>query len=379
VSSGVTDVRRLVGHRGRHRVVSLYLDLDPERFATPPARASQIRSLIDKAARDVERRDGLGHEDKLALRDDVQRIDEFLRSPAVPFKGARGLAVFCSGRDDLFEVKQLSRPVEGRVMISQQPYVEPMLRAVQERRWLVALVSRRSGRILTGSPERLSERRRVEDNVHSQHHQGGWSQARYERSVEKDADDHLREVALAVSRAWRRERFDRVALGGPHEVVARFEELLPEDVRACLARARADVDLSSATDADIRAAVETIVLEEQRRTELAALQRLSEGVGGGRGAVHGVTDSVSALNERRVQTLLLAPEFDGTASRCQACGLLIATPSRRCPADGTELEEIESLREAAVESAVAQGAGVLALANDLRLAPRDGIGALLRF
>ena len=34
VSSGVQEARRLVAHRGEHPVISLYLDLDPERFAT---------------------------------------------------------------------------------------------------------------------------------------------------------------------------------------------------------------------------------------------------------------------------------------------------------------------------------------------------------
>jgi len=31
--------KRLIEHATGHRVISLYLDLDPERFATPPARA----------------------------------------------------------------------------------------------------------------------------------------------------------------------------------------------------------------------------------------------------------------------------------------------------------------------------------------------------
>src|SRR5579884_1980045 len=155
--SSVEQVRRLIEHRGRHRVISLYLDLDPERFATPPARASQIRSLLDGAARDVDAIDGLAHEDKLALREDVKRIDSFLSSPEAPFKGARSLALFCSSRDDLFEVVQLTRPVPGRVVIEPVAYVEPMIAAAEQRHWLVALVNRRTARLLAGSPERLRE------------------------------------------------------------------------------------------------------------------------------------------------------------------------------------------------------------------------------
>jgi hypothetical protein len=52
--SSVEQVRRLIEHRGEHQVISLYLDLDPERFATPPARASQIRSLVDEGGRKID-------------------------------------------------------------------------------------------------------------------------------------------------------------------------------------------------------------------------------------------------------------------------------------------------------------------------------------
>jgi peptide subunit release factor 1 (eRF1) len=377
--SSVEQVRRLIEHRGQHRVISLYLDLDPERFASPPARASQIRSLLDEAARDVERLDGLGHEDKVALREDLKRIDSFLSSPQAPFKGARSLALFCSSRDGLFEAIQLTRAVPARVAIGALPYVEPMIAAVERRRWLVALVNRRSARLLTGSPERLRERQRVDGSVHGQHDQGGWSQANYQRSVEKDVTDHLRAVAETVNRRWRRERFDRVVVGGPQEIVARFEELLADEVRDRLAPEKVEVDLASATEAQVRSVVEQIVLEDERREEREALDRLDAGIGTGNRAAAGLPETLDALNERRVQTLLLSPGFDGTGWRCPTCALLIAESDPRCPADGTALTRVDDLREAVVEAAVSQDAEVLVVRHHSEREPREGIGALLRF
>jgi peptide subunit release factor 1 (eRF1) len=360
-------------------VISLYLDLDPERFATPPARASQIRSLLDQAAREIDRLDGLAHEERVALREDVKRIDAFLSSQEAPFKGARSLALFCSSADDLFEAVQLTRPVPGRVAIEPVAYVEPMINAVQRRRWLVALVNRRSARLLAGSPDQLRERERVDGNVHGQHDQGGWSQANYERSVEKDAMDHLRNVAETVNRRWRRERFDRIALGGPHEVVVRFEELLADEVRDRLARDKVEVDLASATEAQVRAAVEELVLEDERQAEGELLDRVEAGVGAGGRAVAGLADTINALNERRVETLLLAPAFDREGWRCPGCGLLTIEVDHQCPGDGTPLQHIEHLREAVVEAAVFQDADVLVVRHHEEREPREGIAAVLRF
>lgn len=360
-------------------MVSLYMDLDPERFATPPARASQIRSLIDSAAREVDGDRDLPREERIALREDLQRIRSFLSSPEAPFKGARALAVFCSVRDDLFKTVQLTRPVEGRVVIDKAPYIEPMIAAVQQPRWLVALINRRSARVLAGSPDRLQERTRVEDSVRGRHDQGGWSQANYERSVEKDVEDHLKHIAGIVNGRWRGERFDRLALGGPQEIVPRFEELLGEALRAAEAPGRVDVDLSKATEAQVRAAVEKLVEEDEKRTERAALDQLGNGIGAGGRAAGGPEDTVTALNERRVATLLLEPAFDGRGARCLTCGLLLTEAGGRCPADGSELEPVEHLREAVVEAALAQDAAVMVVRHHPDLGALRGIGALLRF
>lgn len=359
-------------------MISLYLDLDPERFATPPARASQIHSLLDEAARQVDDSD-LAHDERLALREDLKRIRAFLSSSEAPVKGARALAVFCSGADDLFETVVLSRPVAARVMIEPAPYVEPMIAAAQERRWLVALVSRSSAWLLTGGPERLTEAERLQESVHGQHDQGGWSQARYERSVEKDADEHIRHVADLVSRRWRQERFDRLALGGPQEIVPRLEALLSEEARRSLAPSRIGVDLSSANQAAVRSAVEQLVLEDERAREAEILQRLSEDARAGGRAITGAAGTLEVLNERRVQTLVLDPAFDGRGQRCPNCGLVVVEGDGECPSDGAALHPVEHLREAAVEAALVQDADVVVIQHLVDQAPFSGIGALLRF
>ena len=106
MSSGIREARQLVAYRGHEPVLSLYLDLDPELFATPTARSSQIRSLLDTAAKEIESDNhDLNHEQRIGLRADLQRINAFLSSPEAPFKGARGVALFSSAggrpvRDD---------------------------------------------------------------------------------------------------------------------------------------------------------------------------------------------------------------------------------------------------------------------------------------
>src|SRR2546423_580579 len=88
------------------RVLSVFLNLDPAEFAEPPARASEIRSVVDDLSKRARAEEGrLGHEEKLALRADVERVEESLSSLSP--KGAHGVVVYACGPADLFELIRL--------------------------------------------------------------------------------------------------------------------------------------------------------------------------------------------------------------------------------------------------------------------------------
>src|SRR5436305_12035185 len=86
-------------------VLSAYLNLDPERFATAGARESEVRSLIDSGHRQIESLD-LAHDHREQLRGDLKRVEEYLSGGDAP-SGAHGLAVFCCSSLDLFETVSL--------------------------------------------------------------------------------------------------------------------------------------------------------------------------------------------------------------------------------------------------------------------------------
>ena len=89
-------LRRLAELRlDRPVVLSLYLDLDPTEFATPPARATAVRSLLDEAERRVRERHALPHDDRMALEGALERTRVFLERE-LPTEGAHAVAVFAS-------------------------------------------------------------------------------------------------------------------------------------------------------------------------------------------------------------------------------------------------------------------------------------------
>ena len=353
-------------------VLSLYLNLDPSQFATPPARKTAVRSLVDEAERRLREGNGLSHDDKKALQASLQRAASFLEND-LPSDGAHGVALFASESTDLFEAMKLPRSVPNRVAIGRSPLVGPLARLARRERWCVALVNRRNARILRGSPDGLREVEQIHDDVSGQHDQGGWSQARYQRGIEKEKDDHLRETGEALMRHFKRQPFEKLIVGGPREVVTDFEQKLHHYLRDRLA-GRIEVDVERSNADQVLDAARPLIEKLEHSREREALEKLGE-----RGAC-GLDDVLPPLNERRVELLILDEQFGGvTGVQCLVCGWL-GLEGETCPADGSPLVQLDDLTEAMIELSVQQSADLLAVHYERStLETHGGAAALLRF
>src|SRR3954462_8915535 len=361
------------------RVLSVFLNLDPAEFAEPPARASEIRSAVDELRRLARDSDGLAHDAKVALREDVDRVEDYLSSFSP--KGAHGVVVYACGPADLFEVIRLPRPIETRAVIDDSPLIEPLAELIGAGSWFTVLVNRQTGRMFLGDRERLDEIDVVTDDVHRQHKQGGLSQARYQRSVDEDVQDHLRNVADAAFVHFKRAPFDHLLLGGPSEALADFEPKLHAYLQQRIA-GRIDVDVENTSAEDVLAAAAPRIGEFEHARERSALDRLREGVAKGGRAVGGLEQVLEALNERRVECLLLASDFDAPGCTCPQCGWVGPLDGGSCPADGTEVDCRDSVVESAIERALVQKAEVLVVRDEdhmRELQSFGDVGAVLRF
>src|SRR3954466_3243726 len=343
------------------KVVSIYLNLDPTEFASGPARSTAINSVLDHAGR-------ASRDEDPSVREDVDRIRDAFKG--FDFQGAHGVAVFACGGEDLLEVIKLPRTVENAVVIDQSPYIEPLVEVQTQARYGVVLVNRQTARIFRGSRDRLDEVARVDDQVHRRHDQGGWSQARYQRSVDKEAQDHLKNASEELLRRHKRRPFDALFVGAPEAIFNDFCEQLHPYLKERVV-GRVEVDVEHTNGDDVQQAAEESITTYERKLEKEALDRVVEGTrAGGRGAA-GLEETLTALNEQRVETLLLQENFDAAGVCCPQCGWLGPAGVTACPADGTETAEREDVTDLAVRRAITQSAQVVIVRDDERLhAPR---------
>jgi peptide chain release factor subunit 1 len=327
------------------RVLSVYLNLDPERFATPPARASAVRSLIDDAKRRIESEERV-HAEREQLRSDLDRVADHLRHDRFA-DGALAHAVFCCSSLALFETLSLPEPVESMVAIDHTPFIAPLAEIGPPGRWCVALVNRRVTRVLRGSASNLTEVLSFGDNVHGQHSQGGWSQARYARSVSHDVEEHLRRTANALLAQYRRRPFAGLLVAAPEELRRALGDALHPYVREHLV-GYVDVDVEASSTDQVRLRAAGVIAEHEAELVEGQLERLRAALGNNGRAAAGPEPVLRCLQERRVETLLFTP--------------------------GLRDDRLEE----AVHAALDQGADVLPV-DTPDLGPLGGIAALLRF
>ena len=357
------------------KAISFYLNLEPTEFATPPARASAIRSLLDEGEKKLKEAEA-GKANR-ALRADFERAREFFNGD-LPADGAQGLAVFCSGENELFEVIRLPRPVQSEVVLSDSPFIEPLVDLVSGT-WCILLCNRRTARIFRGSSDTIEEVAGItSEDVLSQADAGGWSQARYERGQDEEAHRHLKRVGELLHRRFRRATFDHLLIGSPEELASEVEKTLHPDIRKRVV-GRVSVDVENTSVDEVMAAARPLLEQYEKQAERDALDRLKQGVGAGGRGVAGLDDVLGVLNERRVETLLLEERFQMPGRKCPKCGSVFAENVTECPADGTATEICEDVVEEAVELAVAQSADVVIARHHDDLEQMGGIGAVLRF
>src|SRR5919202_2369565 len=153
-------LRELAGFRAANgRAVSLYLNLDPSTAPTACDAATRMNSLLAEAEKQLaSAKDELTHEQREALKGDLQRISSYFANE-FDRDGAHGLAVFSSSLDGFWRVLDLPAAPEDGVRVERELFLAPLVRMAEDRRTraYVAVVSREQGRVYAVRANALEE------------------------------------------------------------------------------------------------------------------------------------------------------------------------------------------------------------------------------
>jgi peptide chain release factor subunit 1 len=368
-------LRELAGFRSQNRcALSLYLDLDPSTTPTQAEAETKLNSLLAQAEKQFGSNTKHPRADKVAMKANLGRVrdwweDEFDRD------GARGVALFASQPDDLWQVMALPGAVQDGVHLGSQLCLTPLVDlANSDDGALVAFVNRERGQVFRLRAGRLDEIVDRTEEQPGQHDQGGWSQARFQRHIEKLVAEHLKTVGEEIDKRVRRTRGPRIVIVAPEDLRGEIESSLSHEAQEAI------VGWTTAEAHAAPAELLSIVLPHLEEARIARLQEVLDHWRAERGrdgrASAGWEETLTAASDGRVELLLVARGVHRPAHRCPKCGRAEAS-AVSCPLDGTELEPADGL-DLAVHHTLSFG-GIVATVTTGELDDAEGIGALLRF
>jgi len=371
---GLRELARFRAEKGC--AISVYVDLDPSAAPTAGDAATRINSLLHEGHERAEAASELSHDQREALRSDLARLRAFFDNE-FDRDGSRGVAVFSAGLDNAWRTLPLADPVQDKIAIGRQFYLTPLVSLVGRGDGaLVAAVSRERGDVYQLRAGRLEEVAHQPDETPGRHDQGGWSQARFQRHIEKLALDHFRNVADLLDRYVRRLQGARIVVAAAEENRADFDDVISHEVRnAIVGWTHTE---AHATPAELLEAAQPILEDWHAEQEREAAERWREEAGRGGRATAGWADTLEAASDARVELLLFEDGADRKAWQCPRCGR-VSAEGGPCPLDGTQMEERDDGLNLAVHQTLAHGGSALALRHHQDLEPVEGIGALLRY
>ena len=306
------------------------------------------------------------------------RVDEWLGSGYT--EENRGVAIFAEIGGDWFEALQFPVTVQNRVVIAERPLIAPLAQVLESyHHHGVVLLDREHVRVLsvylgTLLDEIEVRKEPIPTNSHVQ--AGGYSQKRYQKRKAEEMRHFFKEFAEEVETFVRRHRPDDLVILGTEENVAKFREFLPEPLQGMIVyTGQMWVDEPAS---QVMSGIEPYLSAERERESQEILGILRERVEQDYLATAGFQSTLSALQEGKVDTLVIAEDQDRDGARCTQCGFLFGRNVESCPYDGSSTTPGVNVVDEAIRMAEAQGAEVqfvpAAAVEDLR-----GVGALLRF
>jgi peptide chain release factor subunit 1 len=353
-------------------VISLYLNAQPNQHGHDDVDRF-LRLELPARGRTFEPHSA----DRESYDRDVERIQSWVTENLRP--SANGLAIFaCAGQDDFFEAVQLEAPVkEHRLYVYHQPQLYELARLTDAYpRYAAVVLDSQLARIFVFALAGTVGEAQVQSDSVKHHQAGGWSQARYQRHVENQRQQHVKETVAALDRIVREEEIGYIVLAGDEVIIPTFREELPQHLQEKVVEDVLRLDITAPEHEVLQATLDAMISED-RREDADKTRRAIEGYRAGGLGVAGLGPTFAALIRGQVDDLLISEEFEIRHAEPVPRSSPLIPPE--LAAELPEEVEMVDLADELVTRAKSTGATISFIENPTYLAEVNGVAGLLRF
>ncbi len=362
-----TNLQELLGYQSDHRVLSMYLNTDPTEGSADLYK-SNLRSMLKD----------------ISLPADVQAVENYFSREFDRI--GRSTVVFSCAPDDFFRAYSLAISVHNQVIVSDLPYVKPLASLLDYYGgYGVVLVDKQGARLFSFHLGELKEQEGIlGESV--RHTKSGGSSAKtgmrggvsgktnYEDEL---AVRNIRDVAEFATHFFSENNVRRILIGGTEENIAQLRSHLPKSWQSLIV-GTFPMSMSASKEEVLEKSMQ-IGKEAEYRKEEQLLKKLVTGAAKERRGVLNLDETLGAVHDGRVQSLVVQDGYQEPGYRCQGCGYVTAVELPQCQFCGSEFTQILDAVEMAVHNVMKAGGDVEILQHEHKVDGFKNIGALLRY
>ncbi len=361
------DLRELLAIQVQHPMLSVYLNTDPTEGSADTHKL-RLRSMLKP----------------VDLKEECQEVERYI-DHEFDWSG-RSVAIFSCVPEGFLKGYSFPIPIRSRVRIGNQPYVKPLADLLDAYGgYGVALVDKQGARLFHYHLGELMEQEGTMGETVRRTKRGGASSFPGRRGgvagqtnyAEEVAEKNMREAAEFASRFFQEKNSRRILLGGTDDNVSLFRSFLPKAWQSLVVGVF-PMSMIAGKDEVLSRAFQ-IGQEAERRREGHLVNTMITNAAKGRGGVIRLDETLSAVHDGKVQTLVIRDGYRAPGYRCTGCGYITAQNTGTCPFCGKSFENIPDAVELAVREVMKLGGEVEVLHNNSKDSEFGNIGALLRY
>jgi hypothetical protein len=362
-----TNLRELLEFSATVPVLSVYLNTEPSE-GNADAYRLRLRSML----KDVN------------LPEDVEAIEKYFQHE-YNWTG-KGVAVFSCSPQGFFRAYSLALPVQNLVHVGNHPSVRPLADLFDNYGgYGVALVDKQGGRLFFFHLGELREQDGMMGEEVRKVKHGSASTVTGQRGgmagrtthTDELIDRNIKDTVDFAVKFFEENHVRRILIGGTDENAALFRSHLPKAMQSLVMGAFAMP--MTAAQPEVLAKALQISRDSEEKHEAQMISNLITSAAKQSGAVVGLTATLDAVNNSRVQRMVLSEGFTQSGYHCPSCGALVTKSAPACPQCAAALTPALDIIDLAVSAVLRAGGDVEVIHKNAELEQNGKIGALLRY
>jgi len=362
-----SHLREMLAFSAPEPVLSVYLNTEPGSGSAESHRL-RLRTLL----KDVN------------LPQDTAAVERFMEHEYA-WTG-KGVAIFSCAPQGYLKVFPLALPVRDLVLVSDRPALKPLAGLFENYSgYGVVLIDKQGARLFSFHLGELSEQEGYlgEEIKHTK--LGGASSvpgrrggvAGHTHYADELVERNMKEAAAFAARFFENHHVRRILIGGSDDNVSQFRGYLPKAWQSLIV---ATFRMSmTASHAEVLEETLRLGAQAEHEREARLVEEIITAARKQSGAVTGLPESLAAVNDKRVQLLLVNDGYREPGYQCGACQRLTVYAEKTCSGCQGAMHQSEDVVEAAVNAVLRAGGEVEVVRQNEALDEVGRMAARLRY